>query len=138
MGKRILLVHNDPQFADRVTAALSGAGFEVECLDDPMAAIDVLNSDSPPEVLITRLRFPTGKPTGIALGRMALVKCPGIKLIITGRAPYAEFADGVGEFLPHPVSIARLLETVRRLAGPAPEAPENGRSLLARMIRPGG
>jgi hypothetical protein len=46
---------------------------------------------------------------------MALMKCPGIKVLITGQPHHAEFAEGVGEFHPHPVDILRLLDAVERM-----------------------
>ena len=79
-----------------------------------MPAIAALECDRRPDMLITRLQFPTDNPTGVSLARMALMKCPGIRILMTGEPHLAEFPEGVGEFYPHPVDIPRLLDAVER------------------------
>ena len=54
-----------------------------------MAALDALENAQRVEVLITRVRFPPGKPNGIALALMARHKRPGIKVLFTARPEFA-------------------------------------------------
>jgi hypothetical protein len=65
-------------------------------------------------VLITRVRFPLGKPNGIALALMARHK-PGIKVLFTARPEFARHAEGVGEFMPVPIDLTELVAAVGRL-----------------------
>ena len=117
MAELILLVHSDPDFSSELSSALGDAGYEVIVFADSMAAIDALDAARRPDMLITRTRFSDGTPQGPALARMARVKCPGIKVIITGRPELAEHAEDIGLFFPHPVNVPALLEAVHQLLG---------------------
>jgi hypothetical protein len=55
----------------------------VTTLADPMAALDVLEAAPPIEVLVTRVQFGHGKLHGIALARMARMRCLGLKVLFT-------------------------------------------------------
>jgi hypothetical protein len=63
-------------------------------------------------MLITRLQFPPGQPNGVALGRMARVKRPGVNVLFVGQQESREHADGVGEFLAAPVTAADVVSMV--------------------------
>jgi DNA-binding NtrC family response regulator len=115
VAKLILLAHSDPDFSKELSSTLGQAGYKVRTIADPMAAIDALYAAPPPDMLITRTRFPDGTPQGPAIARMARVKCPGIKVIITGRPELAEHAEDIGVFFPHPVDVPALLDVVRQL-----------------------
>jgi hypothetical protein len=58
--------------------ALQNAGYDVAAFTDSMTAMDALLTSSPIELLITRVRFPDNTPNGVALGRMARIKRPGV------------------------------------------------------------
>jgi hypothetical protein len=115
VAKLILLVHSDLQFNNILGSALSSCGYELSSFTGSMPAIDALEGDRWPDLLITRTRFPDGQPPGPALARMALMKCPGIKVQITGLKEFAEYAEGIGDFYPHPVDVARLIDDAGRL-----------------------
>lgn len=115
MPKLIVLVHSDGQFSGAVAELLIVRGHEVVTFAEPMPAIDALECNRRPDVLITRTQFPPDNPTGLSLARMAQMKCPGIKVLITGQPHLAELAERVGEFYPHPVDIPRLLDAVERM-----------------------
>jgi CheY-like chemotaxis protein len=115
MPKFIVLVHSDGRFSDAVAELLMVRGHEVVTFAEPMPAIDALEGNRRPDVLITRTQFPTDNPTGLSLARMAQMKCPGIKVLITGQPHLAKLAECVGEFYPHPVDIPRLLDAVERM-----------------------
>jgi DNA-binding NtrC family response regulator len=114
VAKLILLVHSDLDFSNELSSALRQVGFEVKAFADSMAAIDALDADRRPDMLITRTRFPDGTPQGPALARMARAKRPGIKVIITGRSELAEYAEDIGAFFPHPVNVPWLVDAVRQ------------------------
>ena len=114
MPKLIVLVHSDEQFTSAVASALAVRGHDVITFAESMPAIDALEGDRRPDMLITRTQFATDNPNGVSLASMALMKCPGIKVLITGQPHHAEFAEGVGEFHPHPVDVPRLLDSVER------------------------
>ena len=80
-----------------------------------MAALEALKNVRRVEVLIARVRFPLGKPHGVALALMARHKRPGIKVLFTARPEFAEHAEGIGEFMPVPIRLPELVEAVDRL-----------------------
>ena len=59
--------------------------------------------------------FGPGKPHGIALACSARTRISGIRVLIVGRPEYAEDAAGMGLFLPHPVTVPQVAETVERM-----------------------
>jgi DNA-binding NtrC family response regulator len=115
MLARIVVVHDDPEFTDKLTSALRLADYNVTAFLDPMQALDALDAAQRIEVLVTRVQFPPGKPNGITLARMARVKCPGIRVLFTARSEFAVHAEGLGAFMPVPVLVADVVHTVERL-----------------------
>ena len=111
----IVLVHDDPGFANPALAALRAAGYDAVGFQDLMSAIDALEHPKRIELLITRVRFPPGTPNGVALACMARLKRPGIKVLFTSFPEVRQHTDGIGEFLPRPLSSDELLETVARM-----------------------
>lgn len=120
MPARIVLVHDDPEFVQQATTALRLAGHEVATFAGSMDALRALETAETIELLITRVRFPKGTPHGIALARMALTQRPDLKVIFTAREEMEEFTEGLGDLIPHPVSIPDLVETVDKLLNEPP------------------
>jgi DNA-binding NtrC family response regulator len=58
---RIVVVDDDPAFADAMASALQRAGHEFIAFADPTAALDALERVERLEVLITRLHFGQGR-----------------------------------------------------------------------------
>jgi DNA-binding NtrC family response regulator len=109
----IIFVHNDPGFAEPAVAALQAAGYDVVGFQDSTSAICALERPKHVKLLITRVRFPSGMPNGVALACMARLKQPGIKVLFTSFPEVRQYTDGVGEILPRPLSSTdELLETV--------------------------
>ena len=94
---------------------LQCAGYDVVAFTDSMTATDVLLNSSHIELLITRVRFPDNTPNGVALGRMARIRRPGIKVLFTSFPDVHEHIDDVGEHLPRPFSQEELLAVVGRM-----------------------
>ena len=109
------LVHDDPEFAEPALATLRAAGDDVVAFQDSVCGIGALEHPKRIELLITRVRFPAGTPNGAALARMARLKRPGIKVLFTSFPEVRQHTDGLGEFLPRPISTDELLETVGRM-----------------------
>jgi hypothetical protein len=115
VAKLIPLVHPLADIRAEVAAALRHAGYDVIEFADTMPAIGALEGVRRPNLLITFTNYAPGRPTGISLAGMAMVKCPGIKIIITGDPAHEEYAAGLGEFHPHPIDVPRLVADVERL-----------------------
>ena len=115
MPKLILLVHTDVEVRREVAAALVSAGYKVLAFSDTLTAMNVLEAKRKPDLLITRAKYPAVSPTGLSLARMALLKCPRIKVVITGDPALEEYAAGLGEFHPHPIDVPTLVAAVERL-----------------------
>ena len=115
MPARIVIVHDEPEFAEATLAALRGAGYDAIAIMDSMSGIDALEHAEHIELLITRVRFPSGTPNGAALARMARLKRPDIKVLFAAFREVQVDTEGLGEFLPRPRSTDKLLETVGRM-----------------------
>ena len=115
MPARIVVVHDEPEFADPLAAMLGAAGQDVAVFADPMAALHALDTAQTIEVLVTRVRFAPGQPNGFALARMARIKRPGIRVLFVARPEFAGDAAGLGMFMAHPVSVADVAEAVGHL-----------------------
>jgi DNA-binding NtrC family response regulator len=115
MPARIVLVHDEPEFAEPVLVTLREAGYDIVAFSDSMSGIDALEHPKHIELLITRVRFPSGTPNGAALARMARLKRPDIKVLFAAFPEVQVYTEGLGEFLPRPLSTDELLETVGRM-----------------------
>jgi DNA-binding NtrC family response regulator len=115
MPARVVVVHDEPEFADQLVGALRLAGHDVAAFIDPMVALDVLEAASVIKVLITRVEFPPGKPNGVALARMTRIKRPDVRVVFTADPEFAAQADGLGVFVPAPINIVDVVGIVGRL-----------------------
>jgi DNA-binding NtrC family response regulator len=95
--------------------SLRSAGYHAVAFEDSLLALKALEHPVHIELLTTRVRFPPGTTNGIALVRMAWVKRPGIKVLFPSFPEVRSHTDGLGEFLPRPLSTDELLLTVDRL-----------------------
>ena len=118
MGGRILIVHDDDHFIARAAAALQAVGNTVTTSSAALEAIHQLDAMTPPDVLITRMRFGPGRSNGLALARMAHHRHPQIKIIFTALRDFQDDVAGLGKFLAAPVAIPDLVAAVNdALAG---------------------
>ena len=86
MPARIVVVLNEPEIAEEAASALRAQGHDPLAFADPMTALELLERAERLELLVTCLNFPPGKPNGIALGRMARLKRPSIRVLFVGPA----------------------------------------------------
>jgi len=122
MPARVVVVHDEPGFADQLAGALRLAGHDVAAFVDPMLALDALDTAQHIEILITRIEFPPGKPNGVALARMVRAKRPGVRVVFTARPEFKAHAEGLGEFFSVPIDIADVVAVVGRLLNADGEA----------------
>jgi hypothetical protein len=80
-----------------------------------MAALLALEGAESVELLITGMHFPEGKPNGISLALITRRMRPTVKILFAAPPEDQKHADGLGEFLPAPVSIPYLITIVRGL-----------------------
>ena len=113
MATSVALVHDEPAFVVSATAALERAGFEVMSFSYPMIAMNEIESARTVDTLITRVGFPSGKPTGISLALVLRTKLPRLNIVFVARDERETFTEGIGVLIPHPVYIQRLIEAVR-------------------------
>ena len=86
-----------------------------------MTALELLERAQRLELLVTTcLDFAPGKPNGIALGRIARLKRPGIRVLFVGPADLEKHAAGLGTFLTSPVTVPQVVEGVLRMLDTAP------------------
>jgi DNA-binding NtrC family response regulator len=112
MPARVVVVLDEPGFADKTAVVLAAAGINAAAFADPMAALDALEGAHRVELLVACPDFPQGKPNGIALARMARLKRPDITVLFVGPMEAARHAAGLGEFIPAPISVHDLVNTI--------------------------
>jgi DNA-binding NtrC family response regulator len=115
MPARIVIIHDEQDFADSLTVALRLAGHDVATFTDPTAGLDALDEARHVELLITRAYFPPGQPNGVSLARMARYKRPGIRVVFAALPEFAEYTDGLGEFVALPASVPDVMHVALRL-----------------------
>ena len=115
MPAPVLVAHDERETRELAVTTLRAAFLEVVGFEDPMAALDAMETDSRVRVLVTCVDFGPGKPHGVALARMVRVKRPGTKVVFAARAEHEPHTEGLGVFLPMPLNPDILVATVSRL-----------------------
>jgi DNA-binding NtrC family response regulator len=134
MPARVVVVLNEPGFADETASALRAQGHDALALADPMTALELLERAERLELLVTSLDFAPGKPNGIALGRMARLKRPGICVLFIGPADLEKHTEGVGTFLTSPVTVPQVVEGVLQMLDTAPLSSEALEASVEKML----
>jgi DNA-binding NtrC family response regulator len=112
MPARVVVVLDQPGFADKTAGGLEAAGIDAVAFADPMTALNALDGGHRIELLVTCPDFPQGKPNGVALARMARLKRPDIAVLFVGATEAARHTAGLGQFIPSPVSLSDLLSAI--------------------------
>jgi DNA-binding NtrC family response regulator len=118
MPASVMVVHDDLDFVERLTTALRLAGNDAISFIDSMAALDALYATIRLEVLVTGVRFVPGKINGVALARMARSKRHGVRVLFTALPEFEEYAEGLGKFMPMPVSVPDVVDAVATMLEP--------------------
>ncbi len=115
-SKRILLVDDDDAFLYSASKALSGAGFEVITSTSFNSALEAIDNEPRPDLLLTDIVMP-GQVHGFALARMAMMRDMAIKILyVTGHdVPTTEAA---GKVLRKPLDDDELVNEVRTVLMP--------------------
>jgi DNA-binding NtrC family response regulator len=109
MSACVVVVHDDPNFCISLTVALRVAGCEVAAYSHPHAALAAPNSARPIELVLTRVRFPSGKGDGVSLALSARYRRPDIKVLFLALPAFAEYVTGLGEFIAAPAEIEDIV-----------------------------
>jgi CheY-like chemotaxis protein len=115
--KTVLVLDDDPEFADMVADVLSDAGFDAVKAADAWAALKLLDGGKAFDLLLADVVLPKGMPHGFAVARMAAYKRPGLKVIYVTAYPKAaepEFETALGPILRKPIAPDELVNQVRR------------------------
>ena len=112
MPARVVVVHDNPDFIDPVVAGLRGVGLDVVTFTDTMSALNALEHAQRVELMITRVQFSKGQPSGVALARMAWMKRSGIKVLFVALPEMQMHTEGLGEFMAAPVATADVVAKV--------------------------
>jgi DNA-binding response OmpR family regulator len=114
---RILVAETDLPLLVEMKHSLEQAGHDVVVACGGMAAWDYLTGATPPDLLVTRLRFKPGEPPGTALGLYAANQRPRLPVVyIPASLDLAEHADPEhGTVLVKPFAMAELVEAVTQL-----------------------
>jgi CheY-like chemotaxis protein len=114
---RILVAETDLSLLAEMKHSLEQAGHDVVVACGSMAAWDYLTGATPPDLLVTRLRFVPGEPPGTALGLHAASSLPRIPVVyIPATLELAEHADPEhGVVLVKPFAVRELVEAVTQL-----------------------
>ena len=108
----ILLVEDDDLVRDCLFEQLAETGLRIEGRGSAEAAMDLLDADHPPAVLVTDINLGPGMD-GLAFARAAREICPGLPVVfISGR--YSELRNMLPHerFLPKPFTTPALLRAI--------------------------
>lgn len=115
----ILVVEDDPQFLEILPDALAALGAEVRRTADAEAALAMLDSDAPVDLLLSDILLP-GPLDGYALARRARVIRPNLRVIyLSGFTDPAHRSDTdpPGLLLRKPVRLRTLCNAIALVAG---------------------
>jgi DNA-binding NtrC family response regulator len=84
MPAPVLVVHDEQETRELAVTTLRAAFLGVVGFEDPMAALDAIETDSPRP----GLGHVWGKPHGVALARMVRIKRPGTRVVFVAPAGY--------------------------------------------------
>jgi PAS domain S-box-containing protein len=113
----ILVVDDDEDVLDVATRALTALGYRVLVARDGAAALAIIESSEPLDLLFTDVVMPNGM-TGVELARRACRSRPGLKVVLTSGYPAHSLtgdAGGTGEFtlIGKPYRPAQLGKVIR-------------------------
>jgi DNA-binding NtrC family response regulator len=118
MGQRdasILVIEDDEAFRRVVVTILERGGFKVIAVRDFTAAIAIVESDQPIDLLLTDVGMPVGTPHGLSIAQMAKTRRPRLKVLYMSGSYDAgqigAMVDGAA-FLSKPFRPERLIQSV--------------------------
>jgi DNA-binding response OmpR family regulator len=118
------VVDDDPGFAHGLAAGLRQHGFQARIATTLFEALDVLDdSGIAVEVIIIDLKLPQGN--GVALGRMARLRRPDVKVLYVTGYDVTSVADVVAgaPLLAKPIQVEDVLHVIETVLRPPQGAP---------------
>lgn len=115
---RVLFVDDDQVFAEASAQVLRGAGYEVQIAPDYRLALEVLESNALVDLLVCDIVMPD-RVNGLALGRMARLRRPELKIIyITGHDIPGVEDEALGPVLRKPIDNDLFVAEIERVLAP--------------------
>ena len=115
---RVLFVDDDQVFAEASAQVLRGAGYEVRIAPDYRLALEVLESNALVDLLVCDIVMPD-RVNGLALGRMARLRRPELKIIyITGHDIPGVEDEALGPVLRKPIDNDLFVAEIERVLAP--------------------
>ena len=112
---RILFVDDDQVFAEASAQLLRGVGYEVQIAPDYRLALEVLESNALVDLLVCDIVMPD-RVNGLALGRMARLRRPKLKIIyITGHDIPGIEDEALGPVLRKPIDNDLFVAEIQRV-----------------------
>ncbi len=125
---RVLVIDDDPDILDAMSLVLDSAGYQVSTATNGKEALERLRAGTAPSVILLDLMMPVMNGWQFRAEQTQDPKLAAIPVvIITGAGETFEKTTlpGVDAYLQKPVSLARLLSTVKRFQAPDSSPPEN-------------
>ncbi|MCK9615286.1 MAG: response regulator [Candidatus Omnitrophica bacterium] len=119
---KILIADDEKEISEMIGTSLRRSGYEVFSALDGKTAIETAKCENP-DVILLDLRFPKPGLDGIEILTAIREFNKEVKVILTSglgaEAKEIEQAQGLGisKFLPKPLDIAQLKETLREMVG---------------------
>lgn len=114
--KRVLVFEDDETDGQVYARIFRGAGYHVDLSHHFSTALAAFENERPPDLLVADIVVPKGEVNGIALARMATIRCHAIKIIhVTGFDLAGAERELLGPLLRKPISTGRLLSEAHRL-----------------------
>jgi CheY-like chemotaxis protein len=110
---RVLVVDDDDAIREVIAEVLRDEGYEVICARNGLQALDELNKEHHPDLVLLDLMMPVMSGWEVLEQLQASDELSRIPVVVVS----AMTAPGVSEHLSKPVDLDRLLATVGRLAG---------------------
>jgi CheY-like chemotaxis protein len=109
----ILFVDDDEPFGEASAKALRSAGYDVEVAPDYRLALEHLESKRAIDLLVTDIVMPQ-RVNGLALGRMARLRRPDIKIIYLTAYDIPNISnEALGPVLRKPIDLDQIVEEVK-------------------------
>jgi FixJ family two-component response regulator len=115
MARRsVAIVHDEAWFRDAAAAAIRAVGCDVTTYSDSMIALNGIATHDHIDVLVTRISFSAQSPNGASLALVLRMKYPALKVVFAARAEWEIYTSDIGELVPFPVDLKKLVEAVLR------------------------
>ncbi len=112
MTKSVAIVHDDAVFREAVQAALSAKGCNTIGYDSSLTALKEIEAGQGFDVVVTRIVFPPGQPNGASLALVLRATDKRLKFVFADRCEDEIYLEGIGELVPSPIDIGKLVEVV--------------------------